>query len=289
MQFLTRMYLKVNDLSVWTKFSDIEKHVQEQYPGKQCVPNGFNEFLENPDALFFCCDDYGNHEWFADQYVVEEFANQCLEVAKDNFMMVADSEWIDEPGPYIVCYFGGDEITSGYAEEGSIKSYSVLQKEVIDTDEDEFEDDDEYDEVDLDEEEQVERQMLTSETSISDPSSWLNYCIDKNILIIDDVDKQYIHLFVTDSKSKNTKYSVKYYEDIINSKKRAAHDEGWFFIEVNAGDIMTETGHNSDNLEIICDAIRNCMANGDEVIDEPENGDKVSDILTVRYFCDNLN
>ena len=85
------------------------------------------------------------------------------------------------------------------------------------------------------------------------------------------------------------KKSVKDYEDIINWKKGEAHAMDWLYIEVNAGDLLTEVEAGVDNLATTCQAILNCMLEGDGFIVEPSEADKVNASLTVRYYCDNLS
>lgn len=85
------------------------------------------------------------------------------------------------------------------------------------------------------------------------------------------------------------KKSVKDYEDVINWKKGEAHAMDWLYIEINAGDLLTEVEAGVDNLSATCEAILNCMLEGDGYIVEPSEADKVSAELTVRYYCDNLS
>lgn len=85
------------------------------------------------------------------------------------------------------------------------------------------------------------------------------------------------------------KKSVKDYEDIINWKKGEAHAMDWLYIEINAGDLLTEVEAGVDNLDTACNAILNCMLEGDGFIVDPPEPDKVSETLTVRYYCDNLS
>ena len=59
------------------------------------------------------------------------------------------------------------------------------------------------------------------------------------------------------------KKSVKDYEDIINWKKGEAHAMDWLYIEVNANDLLTEVEAGVDNLDTTCQAIMNCMLEGD--------------------------
>ncbi len=85
------------------------------------------------------------------------------------------------------------------------------------------------------------------------------------------------------------KKSVKDYEDIINWKKGEAHAMDWLYIEINAGDLLTEVEAGVDNLATTCQAILNCMLEGDGFIVEPSEPNKVNSSLTVRYYCDNLS
>ena len=85
------------------------------------------------------------------------------------------------------------------------------------------------------------------------------------------------------------KKTVKEYEDIINWKKGEAHAMDWLYIEVNANDLLTEVEAGENNLKTVCQAILNCMLEGDGFIVEPKGKTKVSETLTVRYYCDNLS
>ena len=85
------------------------------------------------------------------------------------------------------------------------------------------------------------------------------------------------------------KKSVQDYKDIINWKKGEAHGMDWLYIEINAGDLLTEVEAGVDNLATACQAILNCMLEGDHYITEPAEENKVSAALTDRYYCDNLS
>ena len=91
------------------------------------------------------------------------------------------------------------------------------------------------------------------------------------------------------AKPEVVKKTVKDYEDVINWKKGEAHAMDWLYIEINANDLLTEVEAGVDNLETTCQAILNCMLEGDGFIVEPAEENKVSDTLTVRYYCDNLS
>ncbi len=77
------------------------------------------------------------------------------------------------------------------------------------------------------------------------------------------------------------------YMDVINWKKWEAHHMNWLYIEINAGDLNTEIEAGVANLKTCCDAMRECMLEGDEFIAEPAR--KTGAALTVRYYCDNLS
>ena len=63
----------------------------------------------------------------------------------------------------------------------------------------------------------------------------------------------------------------------------------WLYIEIKAEDLLTEVEAGVDNLETVCNAILNCMLEGDTFIVEPKAENKVDASLTVRYYCDNLS
>lgn len=86
---------------------------------------------------------------------------------------------------------------------------------------------------------------------------------------------------------KASKESLQKYIDVINWKKGEAHGAEWLYIEVNAGDLNTEIEAGVDNIKTACDAIRECMLEGDEFLVEPKKKSDVS--LTVRYYTDNLS
>ena len=91
------------------------------------------------------------------------------------------------------------------------------------------------------------------------------------------------------AKPEVVKKTVKDYEDVINWKKGEAHAMDWLYIEINANDLLTEVEAGVDNMENCCQGILNCMLEGDRFIVEPAEANKVSNTLTVRYYCDNLS
>lgn len=85
------------------------------------------------------------------------------------------------------------------------------------------------------------------------------------------------------------KQTLQKYIDVINWKKWEAHHMGQLYIEVNANDLLTEIEAGVDNMDTCCNAILDCMLEGDSFIVEPKAKNKVSKNLTVRYYCDNLS
>jgi len=81
--------------------------------------------------------------------------------------------------------------------------------------------------------------------------------------------------------------SVKDYVDVINWKKGEAHAMDWLYIEVNAGDLLTEVEAGADNMETCAAAVLECMLEGDGFING--SADTKTAELTVRYYCDNLS
>ena len=61
------------------------------------------------------------------------------------------------------------------------------------------------------------------------------------------------------------------------------------YIEINAGDLLEEVEAGKNNLKNVCDAILDCMLEGDTFIFEPAEANKLNSALTVRYYCDNLS
>lgn len=88
---------------------------------------------------------------------------------------------------------------------------------------------------------------------------------------------------------KITKKTVQDYIDVINWKKWEAHHMNWLYIEINAGDLLTELEAGVSNITTACKAILECMLEGDQFIFEPKTKTRVSGKLTVRYYCDNLS
>lgn len=80
------------------------------------------------------------------------------------------------------------------------------------------------------------------------------------------------------------KKSVQDYKDIINWKKGEAHSWNWLYIEVNAGDLLTEVEAGADNMAACVEAIKDCMLEGDYFIVEADDAS-----LSVRYYTDNLS
>lgn len=78
--------------------------------------------------------------------------------------------------------------------------------------------------------------------------------------------------------------SVQKYKDVINWKKGEAHAWNWLYIEVNAGDLLTELEAGADNMAVCVEAIKDCMLEGDFFITEADDA-----ALSVRYYTDNLN
>ena len=87
---------------------------------------------------------------------------------------------------------------------------------------------------------------------------------------------------------KVAKMTVNDYEDKIRWKKGEAHAINQN-IEISAKDLLTEFEAGVNNLKTVCEAMLNCMLEGDEFLVEPKGKTKVSEALTVRYYCDNLS
>ena len=60
----------------------------------------------------------------------------------------------------------------------------------------------------------------------------------------------------------------------------------WTYIEINAGDLMTELEAGVNNIKTVDEAMRDTMLEGDHFIDYTEKADTK---MTVRYYCDNLS
>ncbi|MBR2811317.1 MAG: hypothetical protein IKD69_08050, partial [Solobacterium sp.] len=78
------------------------------------------------------------------------------------------------------------------------------------------------------------------------------------------------------------KMTVQDYIDKINWKKGEAHGMDWLYIEISGADLQTEFEADIDNMEVINQAIKATMLEGDTFMDETEGAS-----LTVRYYCDN--
>ena len=71
----------------------------------------------------------------------------------------------------------------------------------------------------------------------------------------------------TAKKAAVVKQDKQKYMDVINWKKWEAHHMNWLYIEINAGDLNTEIEAGVANLKTCCEAIRECMLEGDEFIE----------------------
>lgn len=91
----------------------------------------------------------------------------------------------------------------------------------------------------------------------------------------------------TTKKEAVVKQTAQKYIDVINWKKWEAHHMDWLYIEVNAGDLNTEIEAGVSNLKTCCEAMYECMLEGDEFIAKPKT--KTGAGLTVRYYVDNLS
>lgn len=85
---------------------------------------------------------------------------------------------------------------------------------------------------------------------------------------------------------KVAKENVSKYVDVINWKKGEANGAGWLYIEVNAGDLNAEVEAEVENIKTVCEAIHECMLEGDDYLVYPKKADAS---LTVRYYTDNLS
>ncbi len=83
------------------------------------------------------------------------------------------------------------------------------------------------------------------------------------------------------------KKSYQEYVDVINWKKWEAHNMNWLYIEINANDLLTELEVGVDNMETCCNAVKDCMLEGDYFIVEGKS--EKDGNLSVRYYCDNLS
>lgn len=82
------------------------------------------------------------------------------------------------------------------------------------------------------------------------------------------------------------KQSVQKYIDVINWKKWEAHNAGVLFIEINAGELLTEVEAGVANVTTTCQAMNETMLEGDDYIVASK---RPCSKLTVRYYCDNLS
>ena len=88
-------------------------------------------------------------------------------------------------------------------------------------------------------------------------------------------------------KKEVVKKSYQEYVDVINWKKWEAHNMNWLYIEINANDLLTELEVGVDNMDTCCNAVKDCMLEGDYFIVEPKS--EKDGNLSVRYYCDNLS
>jgi len=83
--------------------------------------------------------------------------------------------------------------------------------------------------------------------------------------------------------------TVKDYEDAINWKKSEAKALDWLYIELSADALLTQFEAGKDNLKTVCQALYNCMLEGDYYIVEPTEDNCVLGTVAVRFYCDNLS
>ena len=83
--------------------------------------------------------------------------------------------------------------------------------------------------------------------------------------------------------------TVKDYEDAINWKKGEAKALDWLYIELSADALLTQFEAGKDNLKTVCQALYNCMLEGDYYIVEPTEDNCVLGTVAVRFYCDNLS
>ena len=82
---------------------------------------------------------------------------------------------------------------------------------------------------------------------------------------------------------------MKDYEDAINWKKGEAKALDWLYIELSADALLTQFEAGKDNLKTVCQALYNCMLEGDYYIVEPTEDNCVLGTVAVRFYCDNLS
>lgn len=83
--------------------------------------------------------------------------------------------------------------------------------------------------------------------------------------------------------------TVKDYVDAINWKKGEAKALDWLYIELSAAALLTQFEAGKDNLKTVCDAMYECMLEGDYYINEPTKDNCATGVVAVRYYCDNLS
>ena len=83
--------------------------------------------------------------------------------------------------------------------------------------------------------------------------------------------------------------TVKDYEDAINWKKGEAKALDWLYIELSADALLTQFEAGKDNLKTVCQALYNCMLEGDYYIVEPTEDNCALGTVAVRFYCDNLS
>ena len=92
-----------------------------------------------------------------------------------------------------------------------------------------------------------------------------------------------------ETTKKVVKKTVKDYEDAINWKKGEAKALDWLYIELSADALLTQFEAGKDNLKTVCQALYNCMLEGDYYIVEPTEDNCALGTVAVRFYCDNLS
>ena len=75
----------------------------------------------------------------------------------------------------------------------------------------------------------------------------------------------------------------------INWKKGEAKALDWLYIELSADALLTQFEAGKDNLKTVCQALYNCMLEGDYYIVEPTEDNCALGTVAVRFYCDNLS
>lgn len=82
---------------------------------------------------------------------------------------------------------------------------------------------------------------------------------------------------------------VEDFEKVINFKKQEFQANGWNALDIRAGGLVKSVCGADEDLPAAVEAMYECMLEGDQLINDPGEENRVTPEFTVRYYCDNLS